>query len=533
MTDSVKPLLRLIVAAVPRVNIFSGMAKNTTDAGSAMLATAVANNIPGWRVEITQENDYCGPRDKNGLPDHKALQEEDPATAVGFCCGLSCSMERVWSLAEFYKSQGVVTLAGGKHAHYCPEETLQHFVDLVVHGDGEYMLGKILGNISAGLPLWKNVTGCSFLFSGRVCHNGMTAETILQIPDMDKTLVCLSNEMQDLDALSINHGFIKHADKLRYVPLSMKRGCRYACEFCSVNDKPRSASGKHAFAILDWLVVNMGARRFFIVDDLFEENLPETMEFLRLIKEKYGRKLILTVQVRLKSAENVQFVQAMFDAGVRTLCVGYESPSDRDLKAMRKGITSAKMLEWTEIYGKRFWLHAMMIFGYPPKAGEQSTGVQELLTCFKNFIQKAVQLCPYGFTIQILKPIPVVGSDLRRRLQSAGLIFPSEIIPWRYYDGNWACFMPQNMTLRELQETPTKIMDWFYGQFTLFGIFKKVLRLPLDILAYGWNDCRRRLHKELAGYAASRMMQRWHSQTDFEAEALLETLQNYWENRER
>ena len=76
------PLLRLIVPVFPHVNIYTRAAKTTTDLGSVMLAT-VANKVWGWRVEVINENNYRGPKDKDGMPDHKALQKNNPAAVVG------------------------------------------------------------------------------------------------------------------------------------------------------------------------------------------------------------------------------------------------------------------------------------------------------------------------------------------------------------------------------------------------------------------------------------------------------------------
>jgi hypothetical protein len=388
-----------------------------------------------------------------------------------------------------------------------------------------------LPDVSASLSLYEGVEGCSFVSNGQIYHKNPSAEGIFQISDAYSDLAAIRNEVKNLDELRLNHGFLRHFNKIRYFTMGRSRGCPWNCEFCSVKGGVHFASGNHAFEVLDWLVQKMGARRIFVVDDLFEENLSGTMELLRLVKKKYGRKLIIMVQVRLQSAANTEFVQAMYDAGVRILCVGYESPHDGDLKAMRKGITSTNMLEWTRIYGSKFWVHAMTMFGYPPKDGQPHTTAQELEDCFRNFIQKALPLCPYGLTIQILKPIPAVGTDLRRRLEDDGQVFPLEVLPWRYYDGNWACHMPKNMSLQELQETPIEIMDWFYGQFTPLRILVGMLRWPINALAYGWNDAMRRLHKEFVGFAASHMMQKWHRQTDSERRELTAILQSYWNNR--
>jgi len=99
------PLFRMVIPAFPEINIFTRQARKTTALGAIIVATA-ANKLWGWRVEVIDENNYRkGPRDSNELPDHAVLQREHPATVVGFYCGLTSTIERVWELPEFYHQQ--------------------------------------------------------------------------------------------------------------------------------------------------------------------------------------------------------------------------------------------------------------------------------------------------------------------------------------------------------------------------------------------------------------------------------------------
>ncbi len=525
------PLLRIVVPKFPHINIYSRAAKTTTDLGSTMLAS-VADKLWGWRVEVINENNYHGPKKPDGSPDHEALQKENPASIVGFCCGLSSTIERVWELADYYKSQGVTTIAGGWHAHYCPEETLRHNIDLVVHGDGEPVIWTILSNFADGLPLYSDVTGCSFLTpDGSVVHNSQEGKLLPQIPDMDKALVALRNEVKDLDNLPFpNYGLVKYAKlsaRKTHYPIGRTRGCGFNCEFCSVKGGVHSASARHLFETVNWLVATRGAKKFFIVDDRLEEDLPGTIEFFRLIKQKYGNRLSFLVQIRLESAENLELITAMTEAGVRTVCIGYESPIDEDLKAMRKGFASAKMLEWTQILGRYFWIHAMCIFGYPAKDGNSGIPAREMENRFKIFIRKANKVAKRGLSIQILKAVPAIGTDLRRRLAKEGVLFPLELLPWRYYDGNWACFMPKNMTLQEFQQIPIQLMSWFYYPLSFAKICLKTLVFPVDYLVRGWHEWKRGWYRDVVIYAGSRLMQKWRERHN--PQNLTVKMQNYWD----
>jgi radical SAM superfamily enzyme YgiQ (UPF0313 family) len=340
----------------------------------------------------------------------------------------------------------------------------------------------------------------------------------------------LRNEVQDLNDLPYpDFGLLKYA-KLKFYPIGRTRGCGYKCEFCSVKGGVHSASAQHLFGMVNWLVKTREAKNFFIVDDRLEQDLGGTIEFFRLIKEKYSDQLNFLVQVRLESAEKAEFVGAMADAGVRTVCVGYESPIDADLKAMSKGINSSTMLERTKIFGKHFWIHAMFIFGYPPQNAESAMGAKEMEKRFKYFVRQAVKVTHWhGFSIQVLKAMPLVGTDLRRRLEKDEVLFPLSVRPWRYHDGNWACFMPKNMTLEEFQEIPMQIMNWFYSPFSFVRVCLRTIVFPADYLIRGWRRWKAGWRRDVVRYGGSHLLREWRERQD--PKILTGVLQDYWDKR--
>lgn len=480
------PLIRFIVPVFPEINIFTHAAKKTTPLGPVCVAT-VAGKMWGWRAEIIDENNYRGPRDMWGLPDHARLQKEHPASVAGFYTGLSSTMDRAFDLAAFYSGCGVVNLAGGWHAHYCPEEALRRNIDIVVHGDGEVVIQQLLAALRSGGPL-ATILGISYLESGRLQSN---------LPPM--------LELTNLNELPYpDFGLLRHARRITMYPIGRVRGCRFNCEFCSVKGEPRWACAEHLMNTVQWLVETRGARNFFIVDDRLEENLEGISDFFRMIHEQYHGELEFTVQIRLETARNLEFLETMKKGGVTMVAVGYESPIDEDLKAMRKGYLSRHMVEWTHALRRHFWVHGMFIFGYPAKERQGALGVPERVRRFKSFIREAKIS-----SIQVLHPVPIVGSDLRARLTAEKRIFPLDIVPWSKYDGNYACFVPEGMTLAELQETPIKIMRWFYSRLSLFRIPLRTLLFPVHYLVRGWHHWRYGWIRDITRYGGYRLLRRW------------------------
>jgi len=498
------PLTRFIIPASPEMNIYTRIAGRTTSLGPIMAATA-ASRIWGWRVEVIDENNYGGPRNENGLPDHSKLQAENPASAVGFYCGLTSTMDRVFALAKFYRAQGAINIAGSWHTHYCPEEALNGNIDIVVHGDAEIVIRQILSSLQKGESV-SDISGISFWDNGRQKRNppGMLEINLDELPYPD-------------------FGLLKYVKKLKLYPIGRIRGCGRNCEFCSVRGGVRWASARYLFNTVNWLVETRGADSFFIVDDRLEEDTNGTIEFFRLVSEKYSDSLSFAVQIRLEAAKNVVFIEAMKKAGVRMVCVGYESPIDEDLFAMRKGYNSKKMIEWTKILRRHFWVHGMFIFGYPHSKKISELSVDEMAQRFRKFIRKAKIS-----SIQILHPVPIVGSDLRKRLEREGRLFPLDVVPWSKYDGSYTCFIPDNMTLAELQEMPMRIMGWFYNRINSLKILLRTAAFPFDYLIRGWYRWRRWHYErlgDLVKYDGRRLLKHWRKKQ--KKTLFLESLEKY------
>jgi radical SAM superfamily enzyme YgiQ (UPF0313 family) len=452
------------------------------------MVASVINKFSNWRVEIIDEENYRGPRGKDGLPDHAVLQKENPADVVGFYCGLTSTMERVWDLASFYKSEGIITLAGSWHAHYCPEETLRHNIDLIIHGDAEIEIKNVIKNIEEGSPLWINGKGISYIWAdNKIVQVDSKGEILADTPDLDEGLINLENHLscEELsDSPYPDFGLIKYA-KIKVYPINRIRGCIMNCKFCSVKGGVRFGSPEHLFDIVDWLVKTREAKNFFIVDDRLEGDILGALRFFEMIAERFGDKLSFTVQMRLEAINNTELINAMKKAGVEIVCIGLESPIEEELKAMQKGIAIKKMVEYVRAWRRYFKVHGMFIFGYPIDNPKDITPIstKEKVKRFKIFIRQT----RLDF-IQVLLAVPAPGTELFRQLKEEGRLFPLSVAPWNKYDGNFVLFKPTEDTkLKDLQTTNMKIMAWFYSPFSFYKLIYRTCTFPIDYFIRGWN----------------------------------------------
>ena len=132
---------------------------------------------------------------------------------------------------------------------------------------------------------------------------------------------------------------------------------------------------------------------------------------LRDYQKNIGRRLDITVQIRLDKAKDPELLSAMRQAGINTVAIGFESPIEEELKAMNKHLRPEDMLALTKIFHKfGFLVHGMFIFGYPIKEGVNfKMSARERIKRFKNFIRKAKI-----DTIQIL----LAGPSARDRIKA-------------------------------------------------------------------------------------------------------------------
>lgn len=531
MADSTRKRrrLRIVIPAFPAFNIYSRIACRTTALGPVRVATAV-NEVAGWDAEVIDENNLAryGPRADSGGADHELIQRQRPADVVGFYGGLTSTIPRLYELAGQYKRMGVTTVAGGQHfAGDNIEEALRAGIDYIVLGEGEETIAELLHAIEEDLArtdtddhrlprtsaesVFGRIRGIAFLHEGR----------IVCTPEREPLL--------DFDRFPFPDFSLVRYAKIRVYPVERIRGCPMHCEFCTVKSTPRAASAERLFENIRYLVETRNARRFFVVDDLFGQQREDTIRLCRRLREyqeAIGLQFSITVQIRLDKANDPELLAAMRQAGVRHVAIGFESPIDEELKAMNKHINSEKMLSLVRVFRKHgFWVHGMFIFGYPAASGDQFImPVKERVKRFRRFIRQS------GIdSVQVLLPVPLPGTELRRRLEEQGRIYPLEDVGWQYYDGNFPLFEPDPpTTAEELQRAGKRIMSHVYRFRYAILVAASILSFPVLVfslhrLKTGWSRWYRKWEIRLIRFGGWITIRKWTS--DFRRGDFLPRLQ--------
>ncbi len=504
--------LRIVVPAFPGFNIYSSIASITTALGPVCVASAV-NEMEGWDAEVIDENNLgrYGPRGPHGGADHDMLQEQRPADVVGFYGGLTSTVPHLYELARQYKRHGVITIAGGQHfAGDNIAEALSSGIDYVVLGEGEWTIRELLAAVQGGRDV-RDIQGIAYLQNGQVVNTGqrepLTEFSLLPYPDFS---------------------LVRYA-RIKIYPVERVRGCCMNCEFCTVKGKPRPAPVERLLGSISELVETHKARSFFIVDDLFGQDREETLRFCRLLaeyQERIGRQLVTTVQIRLDKARDPELLAAMRQAGIRNVAIGFESPIDEELKAMNKHLDSGQMLSLVRVFRRAgFTVHGMFIFGYPMPPGVEFTmPLAERVQRFKSFIHRAKI-----DTAQVLLPVPLPGTALRRRLQEQNRVYPIQEVGWEYYDGNFPLFEPDDsIDPEQLQRAGKRIMSRVYQFHYLFLVVASILSFPalalsLHRLNFAWRQWNRRWRSRVIRFGGWITIRKWTS--NFRRSDFLQRLQ--------
>jgi len=499
VTDGKKHrLFRMIVPGYPRFNIYSSIAQYTTALGPIMVATMISR-IPGWNVEVIDENNYFkhAPHTDDGRPDHEELQRRHPADIIGIYGGLSSTVPRIYAIADFYHTQGIPVIAGGQHfVGDNIREGLDHHIDYLIMGEGEDAIGELLEKLTCQ-EVPDRVAGLAFYRDGQ----------LVQTPARP--------EIDDLERLPLPDFSLLRLARMILYPVGWARGCCMHCEFCTVKGNVRCPAPDYVYEQIVSLFERMRAKTFFIVDDLFGQHRKDALILCQRLAEYQDRMHVhffITVQIRLDRATDTELLTAMRRAGVRMVAIGYESPIPEELLAMNKKLKPEDMIDFTKRYHQAgFIVHGMFIFGYPHQVGQAfEMPVNERIKAFRRFIRKA-----RIDTIQILLPVPLPGTEMTQRLSDTGRIFSRKVIDWEYYDGNFPLFIPDApLTAEDLRLAQKKLMGGFYRFDYIFFIVMNILLFPAIICASfsigkGWRRWYQSFHCNTWRFIGWNIFRKW------------------------
>jgi radical SAM superfamily enzyme YgiQ (UPF0313 family) len=329
---------------------------------------------------------------------------------------------RAYQIAARYRRAGIPVVMGGHHPSMLPDESLRH-ADAVVIGDAEGTWERIVADAAARRlqKLYRTTPG----------DGGA--------PVYDRSIFAGRN----------------------YTPISLVqagRGCRFACDFCSIHAFYGTYRAQRAPADIVAEMRALPRRRlvFFVDDNLYWRRDV----FEALMRALIPLKMRWCCQITIDVARDDALLDLMAQAGCALALIGFESLERESLVQMRKkwnGVAGGYADVVSRFHARGIMIYGTFVFGYdadtPASFDRAAAFAREQSLCIANF--------------NPLTPMP--GTGLYNRLRAEGRLVREEwwLDPsYRYGD---AIFAPRGISPEELSAGPMRARNAFYGWRSIAG----------------------------------------------------------------
>ena len=347
---------------------------------------------------------------------------------------------------------------GGYHATLMHEEISlspeARWIDFIIRGEGEVACNRLV-NALAGKDRFAEIPGLSYREGEKFVHNPR-AENL--------DLATLRLPVRDKRRLTWGYHIINHKIEL----IETSRGCTRSCNFCSMKHMYgrtfRTYPISRVLDDIDDIYSRRKTRWIFITDDNMVLDPARVMQLCDAIIARKYKNLNFVVQADcLTMARREDMVERMGAAGFRSVFLGIENGSGKNLRAAGKGdIVEASRKAIANCHKHGMMVIGGLIFGFPE---DDEESIRENYEFFKDIGADAAYC-------QILTPYP--KTDMRKQLLEADLISNRDGL--KKYNGLWA-----NVRTRYLSSEELQYQFWYQRQVVL-GWWDP----PTQIRGRGW-----------------------------------------------
>ncbi len=313
---------------------------------------------------------------------------------------------RAYKLADLYRSRGKKVIMGGFHPTMLPDECLEH-ADAVIIGEAE--------------DTWTDMV--------KDLENGCIKS------------IYKSAGNSDMSAYELDYSVFEGK---KYNPIGMvqfSRGCRYACDFCSIHAFYGSCIRSKSRERMASEVKRMKEKFIFFIDDnIFSDKQAAKELFIALmpLKKKWF------CQISMDVAKDREMLRLMKKSGCILVLIGFESLDVGNLRQMGKGAN----IEYEDyetvisnIYDAGLMIYGTFVIGYDHDTPQTAEKLCDFATA-------------HNFAIANFNPLmPMPGTRLYERLKGENRLPYDKwwVNPdYRYGD---AMLIPKGMTCGELTES--------------------------------------------------------------------------------
>jgi len=344
----------------------------------------------------------------------------------------------------------VCTVVGGYKATQEVEVLFERCpnIDMVVRGEGE----EIIQQIVTGVP-YKDIRGLSYRENGRVVHN-----EIHPLPDLTRI------PFPDRALRQYDYGLVKHGVRLSshtFDTVLSTRGCPFSCKFCTFSLNPLGQKRSYTERPVESVIEELKTVKADVVlfsDDNFFTNPKRSEQICDLIIENKIKKTFVA-QTRIDVAKHPRVLDKAEKAGFKVFLIGIESPHDRILNQLQKGITQQQVREaFTVLTQYDIYLHGYFIYA---NIGETE---EEMLYIPK--FAKEIKLDSISFQKLRIEKF----SPLKELVEQT---------PGYYYNRIGGSVYSDRYGRKELKHIRNQIRSEFYDLPQIFHIIRKARRIGL------------------------------------------------------
>lgn len=263
----------------------------------------------------------------------------------------------------------------GTHASAEPLECLEmeDGLDFVIIGEADATAVSLVRHLRGDALDLLNIPGVAWRNQGQAQRNaeGAKVENLDEIPWVSK--------VYHKHLYSCYTKYFYGANINPLVVILTGRGCPYRCTYCVVPQTItghvyRKRSAKDVVDELEFIVANFSLLgEVFFEDDTFTADPRHVKE---ICDEIIRRKLKITFSANARADVPEELLRLMRKAGLRELCVGFESASAEVLKSVKKGLKEGKAEEFMQAAQRTGVLvHGCFMVGNPkdtPQTLEQT-----------------------------------------------------------------------------------------------------------------------------------------------------------------
>lgn len=406
----------------------------------------------------------------------EAIRQEQP-DIVG-ATALTSFLYKAVEVAELAKDvdRRIITVLGGPHVTYLPEETLREnaAIDIVARGEGELVMTDLVRCIERGGQL-SQVKGIGFRSNSNV---------ILTEPQ----------PLVDVDELPLPAYHLLSMQKYhfalmgRFATVIASRGCPHRCTFCSEwrfwGSRWRQRDPKKIGDELELLVRRYKVESIWFGDDCFNVSAEMIRGICDEIKTRnlsfnwfYQGRADLLVEHR-------DLLPLMKETGNRMVQIGIEASTDRELEELNKNQSLDKVAEAVKLLKNHdIVAQGLMIVGTRNDSAD-------------SIIQKVryMQRLDVDFPIfTMFTPFP--GSDVYNEAKTNNWL---ETEDYSLYDMSNAIMPTKHLTREQLMAS----YRWCHAAY-----YTNIWKLIKGLLSK--NDWKRKIWRHMLKFSLKQMVRTW------------------------